>query len=438
MPGFIVCLMCRAKLTYVRSEPSHYNNHLKYHHGVYFNHHLLLAVNLLNESYFQKLHEEFVSGRHQSDLTGAEGDDGLDDDGGPDQTTRTVSDKLSEGGIFDENSSEKVEKNEIKHELDKEEEALASPYSHQVKVVKTESDDRKRKTVQDEKTESSYKKSKIGVLNEAQNGGKREEIFNKDLKESNINSKVKFKSLMFSCDECNFSFDKNIKLRKHKEKHKITKGIYIKKEEIKVSDVEETSKILINDVKENEKPKRLTCDQCDFFADKNIKLKKHKEKHKNDSTNQSKALKVGRLRFSDPASKEKVADKSIGQSSPVSENENIGNSLLLESNKREETKNINLEKCPAKSYQDIRQTSDYFHQFPKQLRAGSACDKLKFSTAAPNFPAQWFVRASGKRPCDKEFLAPDFTIFRSRKAAIEYLKCMEFYSREEIERVENS
>ena len=74
MSGYIVCLMCKAKLIYVEEDPSHYKSHLKYHHGAYYNHNVILALNLLDKTFFQTLYDEFVKEGHKPELTGVEMD----------------------------------------------------------------------------------------------------------------------------------------------------------------------------------------------------------------------------------------------------------------------------------------------------------------------------------------------------------------------------
>ena len=110
--------MCRAKLSYSKEDPSHYNNHLKHHHGSYFNHHLILALNLLNEAYFQSLYEECLSGAHQSDLIGAESDEAVDDNDCLQQAKTTFSMQMTECGTCNQKFSSSVELVQHKAEHD--------------------------------------------------------------------------------------------------------------------------------------------------------------------------------------------------------------------------------------------------------------------------------------------------------------------------------
>ena len=406
---FIVCLMCRAKLSYSKEDPSHYNNHLRYHHGCLFNQHLLLALNFLNETYFQTLYEEFLSGANQSDLIGAESDEGVEDNDGLQPAKTTFSMQMTEGETCNEKFSSSVE-----HNFDEEEED-----DEREREEEKERNKKRKQKVQDENGEfsPSKKKNKLDVLPDKASGENERKSPNKVVK---IQDKSRY--LMFSCDQCNFSFDKNIKLKKHKLKHLEEKN----KVEETVLDEKEQQEII-------DKPQSFDCDLCDYTADKNIKLKKHKQQHKVERIKTKMETKL--------ATVEKSPDKSKAQ---LGKNAGADISLLLESsqsNSSDLMEHISLENClpsDAKSYKEIRESSDYFRQYPKQIRSGSESDKVKFNNVAQNFPPGWFFRASGKRSCDREYFAPDFTIFRSKKAAIEYLKCLECYTEKDIEMVEFS
>ena len=420
---FIVCLMCRAKLSYSKEDRSHYNNHLEHHHGSFYNQHLILALNLLNETYFQLLYDEFLSGAHQSDLIGAESDAAaVDDNDGLQQAKTTVSMQMTECGTCNEKFSSSVELVEHKTEHDFVEQEEDDERERQ---EERERNKKRKQRVQGESVEFSptKKKTKQDVLsdkarcqNERKSPNKTEEVV--------ARNQDKITDLMFSCDQCNFSFDKNIKLKKHKQKHT--------EENIREAISEERNAGFIH------KPKRLNCDLCDYSADKNIKLKKHKQTHKLEK------MKT-KTEETDPETKLAAVDESRDKSNDLlQKDEEAGRSLLLESsqsNSPDALEHISLENClpsDAKSYKEIRESSDYFHQYPKQIRRGSESDKVKFNNVAQNFPPGWFFRASGKRSCDREYFAPDFTIFRSKKAAIEYLKCMECYTGKDIETVEFS
>ena len=92
------------------------------------------------------------------------------------------------------------------------------------------------------------------------------------------------------------------------------------------------------------------------------------------------------------AAVEKSPDKSNAQ---TEEDAGAGNSLLLETSQSSSPgtmEHISLENClpsDAKSYKEIRESSDYFNQYPKQLRSGSESDKVKFNNVAQNFPPGW-------------------------------------------------
>ena len=55
-------------------------------------------------------------------------------------------------------------------------------------------------------------------------------------------------------------------------------------------------------------------------------------------------------------------------------------------------------------------------------------------------PEGWKFRELGKARSngriDREYLSPDFMVFRSKRSMVEYMKVMSEYSQEEIERAE--
>ena len=67
----ITCMMCRGSVQFNKNDqlPMYYNNHLKYHHGVYFHHDIYLGVNLLNVEFLQKIIDEFRNSEKLSDFT---------------------------------------------------------------------------------------------------------------------------------------------------------------------------------------------------------------------------------------------------------------------------------------------------------------------------------------------------------------------------------
>ena len=54
----------------------------------------------------------------------------------------------------------------------------------------------------------------------------------------------------------------------------------------------------------------LNCDQCDYTTDKNIKLKKHKKEHKYNSTKSSDAPIISNSETTELKTEEKITDKS--------------------------------------------------------------------------------------------------------------------------------
>jgi len=86
---------------------------------------------------------------------------------------------------------------------------------------------------------------------------------------------------------------------------------------------------------------------------------------------------------------------------------------------------------------DVVENCEYFMKFPNQIKKGSPSDE-RFILQDPSMPDGWKVREihrpSGR--VEKEFLSPDFMVFRSRISMVEYMKYMDKYTEEEIERAE--
>eukprot|EP00092_Neocalanus_flemingeri_P026063 GFUD01028248.1.p1 GENE.GFUD01028248.1~~GFUD01028248.1.p1 ORF type:complete len:588 (-),score=152.64 GFUD01028248.1:55-1818(-) len=86
---------------------------------------------------------------------------------------------------------------------------------------------------------------------------------------------------------------------------------------------------------------------------------------------------------------------------------------------------------------EIAANSEYFQQFPNQIKKGLEGDD-RFDSLDPTMPEGWKFREI-RRPngrVDKEFCSPDYMVFRSKKAMVEYMKSMGRYSQEEIDRAE--
>ena len=112
---------------------------------------------------------------------------------------------------------------------------------------------------------------------------------------------------------------------------------------------------------------------------------------------------------------------------PHDENPTLDENLPQESALDDSEGNQSLESAGNKSYEEIVQESEYFISKPKQARKVSVIEDGKFTDELQGFPKGWFFRMSGIESgrSDKEFLyAPESVIFRSKKAAVEYAKCL--------------
>jgi len=86
---------------------------------------------------------------------------------------------------------------------------------------------------------------------------------------------------------------------------------------------------------------------------------------------------------------------------------------------------------------DIAANSEYFQKFPNQIKKSFAEDD-RFDSQDPSLPEGWKFREI-RRPngrVDKEYCSPDYMVFRSKKAMVEYMKVMGSYSQEEMDRAE--
>ena len=195
----------------------------------------------------------------------------------------------------------------------------------------------------------------------------------------------------------------------------------------------------------------LSCDQCSFTTFKNIALKKHKkqehshekvypchlcekyfvtESNRDDHVcdvfakrNQEMGTALAEaLSSSDKPQDQKAIVPNLEETVPVVQKEN------------QEFSNSEQKLSKPRSFDEILKISEYFSAFPKQCRRGYESDKLKYKLVdADVFPDGWFYRTVGSRG-DREFLSPDYAIFRSKKAAGEYMKCMGIYGSEVLQK----
>jgi len=81
----------------------------------------------------------------------------------------------------------------------------------------------------------------------------------------------------------------------------------------------------------------------------------------------------------------------------------------------------------ASAVSDIATKSEYFKKFPNQIKKCPPTDD-RFVTQDPSMPEGWKYRELTKRAngrVDKEYRSPDYMVFRSRKAMMEYMKVLD-------------
>ena len=199
----------------------------------------------------------------------------------------------------------------------------------------------------------------------------------------------------------------------------------------------------------------IPCHKCDFKTTKNIALKKHIDQAHKVLDNQFPCKECGEGFKTDsdrnthyneqhslkPESKDDMiaaltgAIKGVSRAATPTLDEAGDTSFEEQDCEPEPSSENDTDPRQAKTFEEIKKTSEYFQSFPKQLRKGYESDKLRYLEIDSILPEGWFYRVVGSRAggrCDKEFLSPDCVIFRSRKAAIEYAKCMNIYSNEVI------
>jgi len=102
----------------------------------------------------------------------------------------------------------------------------------------------------------------------------------------------------------------------------------------------------------------------------------------------------------------------------------------------------------SKSNQDmvsvyLQNCSEYFKKFPHQLKSCSTGQVDRFDQVDPTFPSGWKVKITHRSNPSlserareiREFLSPEFKIFRSKVAVVEYMRAMGGYDDAEMHRI---
>ena len=186
------------------------------------------------------------------------------------------------------------------------------------------------------------------------------------------------------------------------------------------------------------------CSVCRFEARKNIELKMHiRSKHKqmsdiaflttNTSHNGNNEI--------DPIKKglniESNEDYSDDESKADTKNDTIGDD---DSNCGDTIDPPIIPKPPLRNMtvREIVASSPYFSKYKNQIKNGTIGD-FRYNMTDPTMPPGWKYRETGRGDSlrkDKEFLSQDGLVFRSRKAAFEYMKFTGEYDLDDLEKAE--
>ena len=412
--GSISCLMCKASIKFNKDQkiPHEYNRHLEDHHGVVFHHDIFLSINLLSSEFLSMIIEEF-------------------------QKTGGISSFVPRPNNFSE------EVIDIEAEADraakKTENKKQTPVPHKCETCHLEYYSLKDmiKCVNKHKMEETQKQLKHmneeKRMSKSKSGKRSSSIMTegtplKKIKlQSSESAKKKIDDMMTQIDN---AITEKCEPRKN---NKIAERPPTPMKPPQVSDSTKTI---------------LSCDQCKFTAYKNIALKKHKKQEHSQEKVYPCNL-CDKYFVSESNRDDHICDSIAKQNqdmsaaldealnnSDKSQDKDIGPNLeetIIQTKKQESnTPSDKLAKHP--SFDDIIKMSEYFSAFPKQCRRGYESDKLKYKLVdADAFPVGWFYRLVGSRG-DREFFSPDFAIFRSKKAAGEYMKCMGIYGPEVLQK----
>ena len=419
--GSISCLMCKASIQFNRDQKVHheYNRHLEDHHGVIFHHEVFLSINLLSFEFLGKIIEEFHKSGDFSSCIPRPNKFGeevinieVDSDRPDEKTTKVEKDTSVLNKCETCNLEYYLLKDMIKcvnkHKMDE--------TKNQLKILKEEKRLSKSKAL---KRTSAMMTEEIPVKKSKMSGDKPGANRLDDDMMAPIDNAITEKSepkkanptpkklaarpptpmkpslvsdspkTILSCDQCSFTTFKNIALKKHKKQEHSHEKVY---------PCHLCEKYFVTESNRDDHV-------CDVFAKRNEEM----------GTALAEAL--------------NSSDKPQDQKAIVP---NLEETVVQKENQESSKSDENLAK--PRSFDEIFKISEYFSAFPKQCRRGYESDKLKYKLVdADVFPEGWFYRTVGSRG-DREFLSPDYVIFRSKKAAGEYMKCMGIYSSEVLQK----
>ena len=476
--GCIICMMCKGAIPFENRNSIFFDNHLKQFHGIQFHHKLFLAMNVIDQEHQWRIIKEFKKSGNYSEFISREDNQReivieIDEETTNAEKPREaptppalnqqletkinanvpVSSKHEEEDLHSCECGEKfteiqemfkcVKRHELERESRKQEleqEAQRRREEKRNKKRKLEEqnikvdapESQKLKLVNDfmstegisitfdkidEATKYAKEKAEESVVTSKEASDNYLEKINKETELLNFNdSKVKIRN-MFSCEICEETFSLKIKLNKHMKKHIIS------------------------------------CDECGEVF-KSLKEKK-RHSHPAPALTLTTSVDEAQVRVTSSLS-EALREALSGNKEPQaanpledSENSISSTSLVLQdtldfplssldehvSEEMDEEDNslLSLQYSEGKSYEEIRKESEYFKAFPGQMRRTTVGDQMRYTETMPDWPEGWFFRQferpNGRK--DKEFFySPECIVFRSRRASIEYMKCMNIYGPE--------
>jgi len=483
--GSLTCMLCRGSIPFSRVETQNYRAHLQHHHGVFYHHDVLISVNLMSKNYLRRIVQECADNDEKSEFVGEEDTEEVVELEERTEKVPNISANLipSKSDMKKDNKVHNCKTCNMKFErlsdlIDhvNEHKAEEKRKQEEIDIKRQEIETERRRVLEEKKMAKHHKLVEKRRLEEEKtkpqmllNNARQTELIedsknfrkhpyvskdypsqvrdtieeeNRSRDNATANIRDPFRGIddsdmhmpdspdiaykkdhrphpvVFQCQECPYTSKRNIELKLHTLKHS--------------------------------GEKKFVCELCDekFFLDRH--LRKHLEqKHvsasglsiSNNSMNSSGVTRIPAVDNTDenedtpsmPKKKLKKLKTELNiedeTSSTLSWNSNSEDSRLKPKS--------SLGPPAGRGVGDVVENSEYFRKYPNQIRKGSASDE-RFILQEPSMPEGWkvreIIRPSGR--VEKEFLSPDFMVFRSRISMVEYLKYMGQNTQEEIERAE--
>jgi len=475
--GSITCMLCRGSVPFSKTETQNFWSHLQHHHGVFYHHQVLISINVLSKNYLNRIVQDYENSGEKSELVGEEDFEEVVEleetvERAPNNVLnfprkneikkeskvhncKTCNMKFERlGDLIEHVNEHKAEEKRKQDEIEMKKQAIEKERRRvleEKRVIKQQKEIEKMR-LEEEKTKVQLEienrrqaellegKRKLELEGDHSTEGRSREIAQmratlKQFSESDdigLVEDTKFgvgitptPPVVFECQECPYTTKRNIELKLHKLSHTGEKN--------------------------------YECEHCDekFYLDRH--LKRHLLKH---TTEFAKKFDIQNTNVENPSQMDaidtslpvKPYDETLSQSdgdlsqpkkkAKRPRTESVQDrilSVLSEDSNPEDARLKPRKSIGGRVVSEIAAKSEYFQKFPNQIRRGSPTDE-SFSEQEPSMPEGWKFREKGKpRPngrIDREYCSPDFMVFRSKRAMVEYMKTMDRYSMEEIERAE--